>query len=89
MPRDSGGTYTSPISPFVSGTVISSNDVNSRFNGLEVEMTDSLSRSGKESVGVTGQDVDPGDLGCHAQRSSSIRTVWPVAAIVRVASIEA
>lgn len=47
MPRDSGGTYSSPSGPFVTGTTISSNVMNSKLSDLGSEITDSLSRSGE------------------------------------------
>ena len=44
--RNSGGTYTSPVSPFVTGTAISSSAMNSRFGDMDSALSDSLSRSG-------------------------------------------
>jgi hypothetical protein len=45
--RNSGGTYTLPQTSFVAGTTILSASVNSDFNDVQTEITDSLSRSGK------------------------------------------
>ena len=48
MPRDVNGNYTLPSgNPVVSGTVIESTWANALTSDLAVEMTDSLSRSGK------------------------------------------
>lgn len=58
MARSAGGTYTSPIAPFQTGTVIRSNDMNSRFSDLETEMTDSLSRSGKGGMSAALKHTD-------------------------------
>lgn len=45
--RSSGGTYSLPSSPFVSGTTISSSVMNGNFSDIGNEITDSLDRSGK------------------------------------------
>lgn len=53
MPRDSSGTYTTPVNtvdPAVSGTTIGSADFNSLTADLTTEMTDSLDRSGKGAM---------------------------------------
>lgn len=52
MSRNSGGTYTLPGVPFINGTTADANTVNAKFADLGVEMSDSLSRSGKGSMGA-------------------------------------
>lgn len=64
MPRDSGGTYSSPSGNFVSGTVISSSVMNTKLTDLGAEITDSLSRSGEGGMlarlrGVDGSSALP------------------------------
>lgn len=46
MPRNSSGTYTLPEVPFVPGTVIQSNPVNSNFSDIATALTQSLPTNG-------------------------------------------
>lgn len=58
MPRNTGGVYSLPNPPFVSGTVISSTVMNQQLSDLASAMTESLSRSGNGDMQVplTGPD---------------------------------
>lgn len=58
MPRNTGGMYSLPNPPFVSGTVISSTVMNQQLADLASAMTESLSRSGNGDMQVplTGPD---------------------------------
>lgn len=59
MPRNSGGTYTLPVSnPVVTGTSVSSTWANDTMNDLKAEMTDSLSRSGKGGMSAALGIID-------------------------------
>src|SRR5207253_269576 len=55
--RNSSGTYSTP-NTFVSGTTISSTNVNANFSDLATEMTDSLDRSGKGGMLAALRGVD-------------------------------
>ena len=46
MPRSSGGIYTLPESPFISGTVIRSSPVNNDFSDIATALTQSLATTG-------------------------------------------
>lgn len=48
--RNSSGTYSLPNSPFVSGTVINSNTMNSNLSDISSALTDSLDRTGRGSM---------------------------------------
>ena len=59
MPRDAGGNYTLPAgNPVVAGTIIRPSWANPTMSDLGVEMTDSLSRSGKGGMLVPFENVD-------------------------------
>jgi hypothetical protein len=58
MSRDSGGTYISPSGQFTPGTTILSNVVNSKFNDLGDEITNSLDRNGKGGMLTYLRGVD-------------------------------
>ena len=85
MPRNSSGTYTSPVAPFATGTTILSNSVNAELDDLGAEITDSLSRSGEGGMlarmrGVDGTSALPAysftsetTLGMYRAGSSDLR----------------
>lgn len=59
MPRNSGGTYTLPVSnPVVTATTVSSTWANDTMNDIKTELTDSLSRSGKGGMSAALKIVD-------------------------------
>lgn len=58
MGRNSGGTYTNPIPPFVSGTTIKTTEMNPKFQDIYDALSDSLSRSGQGSMQVPLQLKD-------------------------------
>ncbi len=59
MPRDAGGNYTLAAgNPVVAGTIIRPSWANPTMDDLAIEMTDSLSRSGKGGMLVPFLNVD-------------------------------
>ena len=59
MPRDGSGNYTLPAgNPVISGTVITPTWANPTMSDIGVEITDSLSRSGKGGMLVAFKNVD-------------------------------
>lgn len=60
MSRNSGGTYSLPLSSVVSDTAILASWANTTMADIATEMTDSLSRSGKGGLSA----AIPSDVGC-------------------------
>jgi hypothetical protein len=58
MGRNSTGTYTKGVPSFVPGTVIDAGDVNTQFDDVGTELTDSLSRTGKGGMLARWRGVD-------------------------------
>jgi hypothetical protein len=56
--RNSSGTMSAVNGPYVSGTTISSAQINQRFADIENEITDSLSRSGKGGMTAVIKEAD-------------------------------
>lgn len=50
MPRNGGGVYALPEPPFVSGTVISSTEVNNDFSDIADALTDSIASDGQTPI---------------------------------------
>jgi hypothetical protein len=88
MPRNTGGVYSLPNPPFVSGTVISSTVMNQQLSDLASAMTESLSRSGNGDMQVplTGPDGSAA-LPTYAWASDPGSGFWlPSTGMVRLTS---
>ena len=58
MSRDSGGTYTLPLSPVVTGATIEASWANTSLNVIATALTDSLSRSGDGGMSSALKIID-------------------------------